>query len=252
MDPDRETALAAEATNHMTLSHWTEALPLYSRLYAETHRAGYLWNAAVCQVELTKQGAVGPEAAIHLLRQYVAAPDASADQKKRAEAIIATMEELRQKKTEKQTDDVKRPPVAPPPNPVAGAPTAPSPASREEPKSTITAQGDSSRAGRGLKIAALGTGAGGLVALIAGGYFSYRVTSINDDLTTAKQFSASDDASGETAHTMQFVMYGVGAAALATAGVLYYMGSQRSEGTSVALLPWINPAGGGGAIQARF
>ena len=62
----------------------------------------------------------------------------------------------------------------------------------------------------------------------------------------------SDDSAGHTAHTLQFVMYGAGAAALATAVILYAVAPRGHEQPDVALAPALGPRLAGGTLQVRF
>jgi hypothetical protein len=80
----------------------------------------------------------------------------------------------------------------------------------------------------------------------------------------AKQVSSDDarntydrnkDDLGKLCATLQWVGYGVGAAALATGGLLYYLGyraGQTPASDSVSLLPVLLPGGTGAVLQGRF
>jgi PEGA domain/Tetratricopeptide repeat len=105
-----------------------------------------------------------------------------------------------------------------------------------------------------LRVAPLLAGGVGVVAVTAGIYFSIRAHSLEGQVANAKQFSKADDSAGETAHTLQFVMYGLGAAALVTAGVLadFYYASARSSEHSVAVLPWATAGAAGATMGGRF
>jgi tetratricopeptide (TPR) repeat protein len=112
--------------------------------------------------------------------------------------------------------------------------------------------------GAGLRTAGIVTGSLGTALVVAGVIFSIETRSI------AKQVSSDDarntydrnkDDLGKLCSTLQWVGYGVGAAALATGGVLYYLGyraAQTPASDSVSLLPVLLPGGSGAVLQGRF
>jgi hypothetical protein len=256
LDPDREEALQSQANDLMGRADWDRALPIFTELYAATLRAGYLWNAAVCQYNLARAGRAAPDAAIFVFRQYLEAPDAVEKKKRDALRSIEEMEAL--KKEMAAAAAASRPQPTPPaahspdlaaPNPGPKTIIAPPPAEPAPPNSSIS---EPTRASHGaLRVGAIATGSAGLGATVAGVYFSLRTHSLDSQVTHAPQFSKSDDSAGESAHTLQFVMYGIGAAALATAGILYYLSSESPE-RSVALVPWGGDGAIGTSVGARF
>ncbi len=125
--------------------------------------------------------------------------------------------------------------AAPPADLVAEAPSAP-------------------ERGRGLRLAGLVSGGVGLVALGAALHYGVEARKASDAISDNREgWNASlldryDE--GEAAETRMFVLSGVGAAALAAGGVLYYLG-WRDRGAEV--VP-VTPAGGGAgaALVGRF
>ena len=114
---------------------------------------------------------------------------------------------------------------------------------------------DRGESGSSLHTAGLSVGAVGIAAVLVGAFYSYRAHSLESQVAGAMTFSPSDDSSGASAHTMQFVMYGIGAAAVVTSGVLYLLGSQSGEQqatSSTSLVPLVGPGGGGAVFHARF
>jgi tetratricopeptide (TPR) repeat protein len=130
-----------------------------------------------------------------------------------------------------------RPAPAPPESDLVGTAPEPSPAP-----------------GRGLRIAGLVTGGVGLVALGAALHYGIEAKKASDAITdnqegwTADLLGRYDE--GESAETRMFVLTGVGAAALATGGVLYYLGWRAGRAEVVP----VTPAGGGAgaALRTRF
>jgi hypothetical protein len=111
---------------------------------------------------------------------------------------------------------------------------------------------ETSSEGHGQRVAAVTVGIIGVAAVGAGVYFSYLTHSLENSVTNAPIFNPSDDSSGHTAHTLQFVMYGAGGAALATAVILYAVAPSSHEHPTVALAPAIGPRLAGGTLEVRF
>jgi hypothetical protein len=235
-DADRETVLREKANTLMASSNWKDALPVWAELYGLAGKPLDLWNAAVCQYHLAVAGQALPEQALALLQQYRESPNVPVEKKAKAQRYIDEMTALKQRRAA----TAEPPPSTPaPPASVAATSTPPPPQQEQE-------QGPRLRA-------ATWTAAGvGAAALIAGVYFSVRTHSLDSQVTNEMRFSASDDSAGRQAMTLQFVMYGVSAAALATAGILYYVGSPHGERASVAVGPTAGPGRAGAALTVRF
>jgi hypothetical protein len=225
MTPEQIDAVQEQADTAMGQHQWKEALPLFSKLYAETKKPDYSWNMAVCWYHLAQNGKAAPDDAIAGFVQYLKTPDLPQERIDDANQHVNDMNLL---KTQHEKDHGSTP---------VPAVTKEAPPPKND----------------GLRMAAVITGGAGLAALATGGYFSYRAHSLENQVTNAPQFSASDDSSGETAHTLQFVMYGIGGAALVTAGVLYYFAvNNSSEEPHVALIPTIGPGTAGALWSASF
>ena len=83
-----------------------------------------------------------------------------------------------------------------------------------------------------LKVAGIATGAVGVVSLGVGAYFGINSTSDNSDLETLKvdrKFNPNTIDDRDSSETAFYVLTGVGAAALITGGVLYYLGDGATE-----------------------
>jgi hypothetical protein len=112
---------------------------------------------------------------------------------------------------------------------------------------------------RGLRIAALATSAVGVAFVGTGVYFSTKVVSLSNKLTDSDSPSAADYKAGKDAHTMQWIGYGLGAAALATGGLLYFFGIQSSNlgietsnSVTAAVTPVVLPGLAGISAQGSF
>jgi tetratricopeptide (TPR) repeat protein len=106
--------------------------------------------------------------------------------------------------------------------------------------------------GQGLRIAGMASGAVGLASIGMGIYFYTRASSLSDRITNSDDPKPSDYRSGKSAVTMQWVFYGVGAAALATGSILYYLGWSKGESSQTAVAPVIGPSMAGIAAKGAF
>jgi hypothetical protein len=137
--------------------------------------------------------------------------------------------------------------MSPAANPPAGTPTAPvAQADLSSPAATPVSSGS------GLRIAGIACGALGLAAIGTGIYFYTRASSLSDKLSSSNSPSASDFKSGKNAETMQWVFYGVGAAALATGSVVYYLGWRAAASGATAVAPLVGPGFAGLSAQGAF
>ncbi len=87
--------------------------------------------------------------------------------------------------------------------------------------------------GKGFKVAGLSTAGVGLVAIGAGVFFGLRAQSKSDEIS---KFEGRWDDSlnqlyddGESAERLMFISTSIGAAAVVTGGVLYFMGARKSS-----------------------
>ena len=126
-------------------------------------------------------------------------------------------------------------PVAPPP---AVAPVAPSQ------DLSMQNQPSQMRGNRPLRIAGLAVGGAGALALVGGVVMGARAKSLSDEVSSdaRKQpvgtFDRSKYDSGKRAETLEWVGYGVGAAALLGGAVLYWYGMVGQGPATSANLAW--------------
>jgi hypothetical protein len=256
-EPSSEADLKVEADMLMADSRWGDAGPLYSKLYAMTHRSGYLWNAAVCKYQLAMAGKSSPDEAEALFKQYLGASDLADDDVKEAKRCIADLEKFKSEKAKQDSDTViaEHPAAVPSPAatsvpgpvPEADAPPAPAP---PPPSPAVTPRADEGGHGH---VAAYVVGGLGAASIVVGAVYSGIARSKETSVAGAKMFSPSDDRLGETAHAMQYVMYAAGAAGLAIAGVIYYLTPETpNHSTSSALRPVISPGFAGAGFIGRF
>jgi tetratricopeptide (TPR) repeat protein len=135
-------------------------------------------------------------------------------------------------------------PESAPPAPAVSVVQPAQPAPAPEPPSS----------GHGLRVAGIVCGAAGLASIGTAIYFYTRAVSLSDKITAAdaSTSSSSDYQAGNDAETMQWVFYGVGAAALATGAVLYLLGSSSSASTVTTVAPMVGPGIAGLSAQGTF
>jgi tetratricopeptide (TPR) repeat protein len=231
------------------LGHFAEAIVQFEKAYEQDRAPILLFNIA----QAHRQSG-NPERALFFYRRYLEG-DPNATNRADVEKRMAELDEM----VKRQTEVKSRPPTSvSPPGAGQPAPAVASGASEAPPVGTGTAgsapaattsvmvspaQTGGGDPGRTLKIAGITTAAVGAASVVVGVVFSARVGSRSDDVTGAPVFDPDAESSAKTAATLQWVFYGVGAAAIGTGALLYYLGHQKARATEsrVALVPLIGP-----------
>jgi hypothetical protein len=110
---------------------------------------------------------------------------------------------------------------------------------------------------RKLRIATVALAATGGVALVAGGYFSWKMGRVSDDLEsqwslTSAQFKQRWD-EGKRFELLARIGYGVGVAALAGSATCFLLGRRAAERERrLALAPLLVAGGGGGLLRVSY
>lgn len=135
-------------------------------------------------------------------------------------------------------------PESAPPTPAVSVVEPAQPAASPQPPSS----------GHGLRFAGIVCGAAGLASIGTAVYFYTRAASLSDRISGSDAPTSSDYQAGKDAETMQWVFYGVGAAALATGAILYWWGSSSSasQQTTTAVAPMVGPGIAGLSAQGTF
>jgi tetratricopeptide (TPR) repeat protein len=249
---------------HYNLGHFAEAIAEFEKAYQEDPAPILLFNIA----QAHRQSG-NAERAIFFYRRFLEGkPDApnKADVQKR----IAELEEIVRRQNESKAqppsqvessdsthaagppapamppptltvDPSAQPPVVTPISaPASGIATSPQPAPASSP-------------GKALRVAGIATASAGAASVVLGIVFSAKASSASDDVTKAKVFDPGADSSGQTAATMQWVFYGIGAAALGAGGVLYYLGMRDAAGDArVSFMPLGPSRTPGASFGMRF
>jgi len=150
---------------------------------------------------------------------------------------------------------VGRAPAAEPPAAAGSGPPGAVPPTRPlrspppgEPRERDTA----SDGGRNLRIAGVAIAGGGAVLAVTGGVFGWLARSISDDYThvqPGERFDPDREHRAKTYQTSAYVLWGVGAAAIAGGATAYLLG-RRADAAGVSLAP--APLRGGAAAQVTW
>jgi tetratricopeptide (TPR) repeat protein len=265
---DRATEEARQlyesGTRHYDLGRWDEAIAEYEKAYELRPDPSFLYNLA--QTYRRKGDA---KRALDLYRNYLRRVPKSPQREEVEEKIAALQKQIDEAATRPSAPVEPAPPAVVPPAPAPGEPAvqpptaappvapSPAPVPNAVPPSPIVsapAAADLTRKpGRNLRIAGLVTGSVGAGAVIAGAIFGLRARSLSSHVAKADTFNRSDDSAGQRAETLQWVFYGVGAGAVVTGGVLYFLGmSSSSSASSVSLSPMVGPGGAGLSAMGVF
>jgi hypothetical protein len=109
--------------------------------------------------------------------------------------------------------------------------------------------------GRGLRRTGIAMVVGGAVLAATGGVFAWRSRSISNDITDVRPGERFDPAREDRAKTYQlsaFVLWGVGAAAIAGGTTLYLVGRSRADRTEVTMLPVALRDGAAAMVRWRW
>ena len=97
--------------------------------------------------------------------------------------------------------------------------------------------------GKGMRIASYVAGGAGIASVVTGMYFGNKARSLGEEVSDACadgcawETVADKDAEGKSAARKQWLFYGLGGVGLATAGVLYFLGTRAERGPRVSVAP---------------
>jgi tetratricopeptide (TPR) repeat protein len=223
------------------LGQFDKAIELWTRAYEIKPNAVFLYNIA--QAHRQQRDFVK---AILLYKSYLReAPDAP--NRADVETKIADMQKLLDeqnkagdKPPQDALDPTKPPPEPPPPEPVK-------PEIKPEPPAPVDSGSDP---GKGMKIAGIAVGAGGVGLIVVGVLFSLQAKGIASDLeehtANGDPWSAelSDmESSGKSKSTLGVVMLSVGAVAVLGGGTIFILGMRKSSRARehVQIIPTVAP-----------
>jgi hypothetical protein len=224
---------AVEARKACASGDVDKGIKLLAEILATTDDVTAVYNMGRCYQQNGK-----PDKAALQFREYLRkATDLSPELRSRVQA------QLREAEADERASrrDVSTSPLAgspPPGSTLAGTPSG-------------TADRGASSTKKNLRLAGIGVASAGVVSIGTAVYFGLRAKSLADHNEKAgNTFSKSDEDAGKTANTVQYVFYGIGAAALASGAVLYYLGWDHGE--QVAVLPSVTPHRAGAVQRIRL
>jgi len=144
------------------------------------------------------------------------------------------------------------------------APSKPTPAAAENvstPATQVTATLPEPKPGRSLRYAGLGVGIFGAAALATGVAFSLLVQQTQKDVENQTKSGVVDSSTisgklsdGGRYETLQWISYGVGAAAVVAGGLLYWTGtsSDAPRSSSASVSPLFMTNGAGASLHMAF
>ncbi len=108
--------------------------------------------------------------------------------------------------------------------------------------------------GQGLRIAGITCGVVGVASVGTAVYFYARARSLSDKVSGETPHNPSDVSAGQNAESMQWIFYGVGAAAIATGTVLYVLRWKAADSgrPSAFVAPILGPGLAGISAQGVF
>jgi len=236
----KEDPREIQARTDCLAGRYQAGVDLLAQMFAETSNATYIYNQGRCY----EQNGKFEEAILHFREFLRKARDLSAEDRAEANSHIAECRAELDKHT-----------VVPPPK---LEPRVGDNARATSGGVVSTTQERPAGDGNGLRVAGIVTASIGVAGLITGAILSVETHHIQDQVSAddaQRKYDRSKDDLGKLLGKMQWVGYGVGAAVLATGGLLYYLGYQAPHSPSsgsVSLLPALLPGGGGAFVQGSF
>ena len=236
---------------------YAKGVAILSDLFIDTKDPNFIFNQARCFEQNNRC-----EEAVSRFREFLRkagaiSPEDKADTEKHiadCQALLGQKAVPEKTASESKTEAAPAVTAAtiPAPNPPAVAMLPPTPAPEQI---AVAAQpAATAPTGRGLRIAGITCGAVGVASVGTAIYFYTRARSFSDKVAHEVPRLSSDEQAGKNAETMQWVFYGVGAAAIATGTVLYVLGWPSGEASHAAagFAPMLGPGMAGISAQGAF
>jgi tetratricopeptide (TPR) repeat protein len=150
-------------------------------------------------------------------------------------------------------EEAQRPPPEPPPPepPPASEPVvAPAPPPPRPMPVAPPPEAERQGGGGGLRVAGLVTAGLGVAAVGGGVYFGLHARSLANEVADTYSMDKVDQ--GQAANRNMYICYGVGAAAIVTGGVLYWLGARAGSDAPIAVAPVVGPTTAGLEMRGRF
>jgi tetratricopeptide (TPR) repeat protein len=213
------------------VGEYDRALVEFKEAYVAKPDPAFLFNIGQCYRKLGQE-----EQALDFFRRFLkrAAPDdpnrAQVEARLRDTETDAVFKGDLQRAEERE--EAETPPPAEPTVAATSAPVvvaSPPPLPRRTPvfvkrPAPVNPAPEASHPGRSLRIAGIVTGAVGVASIGTAIYFYSRARTYSDIVSNYRNHTAAAEQAGRDCETAQWVLYPVGAAALATGAVLYWVG----------------------------
>jgi tetratricopeptide (TPR) repeat protein len=240
------------ATRFYDIREYDKALDEYKAAYMAEPDPAFLYNIGQCHRKLGQSAD-----ALSFFQQFLKKTAPNDPTRKQAEARIRELEAEEMAKSSAAPEPATSTPETPaPPSAVASPPALPPAATPMVATAPLAAAPvDDRHPGRALRIAGIACGGLALASFATGIYYYTRATTLSDRVTHSPAPTAADDQAGRDAVTLQWVFHGVGAAALAAGGVLYWMGharGARAQRSEAWVTPVLGPGLAGLAAQGAF
>jgi tetratricopeptide (TPR) repeat protein len=243
-----------DARADFAAGRYQKAVDTFAQLFADTGDPLYLRNIGRCYQKMKR----AQEATDSFQEYLLKGKNLSKSERSEIEGYIKEMQAL---KASEAPPPPPPPPVVTPPPSIAPPPAAvaPPPSAALPPPAPMPPSAPPSAAndGRSWRIAGIATAAGGVALIAAGIGFGAAAQSAADDV--GKKYSSSTDSAGKRDATLQWVGYGVGAAALATGTLLYLHGrhpdGEHASATGARSLhgvAWLDGRAGAVLLEGAF
>jgi tetratricopeptide (TPR) repeat protein len=252
------------------LGRFDEAVEHFTKAYEAWPRPEFLYNIAQ-----SYRLARNCKQSLHFYKRFRSLKEAdtanplSAKKREEVERFISQLTECAAKAdttANTQPDTIAQPDKGATPGstatPAAGVtPTATNPMEAEEPETDESEDQQPSSSGGGKKVAGIVTAGAGLGLLVTGAVFGMMAKNAQSDVEDAvkngQPFDPDLDAAGRRNATISKVTLGVGAAAVVTGGVLYFLGARSGkQGTSATarlkIVPTISTETAGLTLDVRY
>ena len=232
------------ATAHYQAGRYDDAIKAYEEAYAAAPLPAFHFNFGQAyrlkgdkrkavehykkylELEPGGEGAVEAQSQMAILGREIDAEDAAVREKAAAEERARAVEEARrQERARAEAELAARPPV-----------------------DSVDKKG-----GGTLKLAGLITGGAGVALVGVGVVFGLKASSLSSDLANLEEWDSSLVDEGEAANRNMMIFTGLGAAAVITGGVLYYLGVRADKNAErLTVAPVVAPQLTGVVVRAAW
>lgn len=238
-----------EARKDFAAGRYEQAADLFAELFAQTGDPIYLRNLGRCFQKLKR-----PQEAINNFQEYLSkAPNLSAAERDQISGFIKEMQDLMAAQAPPASPTPAAPvtpPAEPAPTVTTTTTTTTTTAAPAAVSTTSAAPAEAGAAGPRFRTAAYVT-AGAGVALVGVG-IGFGLAAHSDGSSVSHFYDPSTADSGKRDQTLQWVGYGLGAAAIATGAILYVYGGSAGDSAPVHVSAALGSGAGGLLVGGRF